>query len=80
MPGMVPPSAKPRNALAMKSPVCVLTKEVQREISPKEKTRNGIQNRGPTALRMMLDGISTLSWMSVPENGMMVQKARTQYM
>jgi hypothetical protein len=64
----------------MKSPVCVLTNEVQREISPKEKTRNGIQNRGPTALRMMLDGISTLSWILVPKDGIIVQKSRTQYM
>jgi hypothetical protein len=45
--------------------VWLFTKAVQREIRPKENTRKGIQNRGPTALRMMFDGISTLSLVSV---------------
>lgn len=80
MPGMVPPSARPRNALATNRPVWVLTNAVQREIKPKEKTRNGIQNRGPTAFKMMLDGISTLSLMSVLARYMADENARTQCM
>jgi len=63
MPGMVPPSARPKNARATKSPVWVFTNAVHREIKPKVNTRKGIQNRGPTAFRMMFDGISTLSFM-----------------
>lgn len=41
MPGIVPPSAIPRNARAMHSPAKDCTNAVQREIIPKAKIKNG---------------------------------------
>jgi len=60
MPGMTPPSAKPRKARATQRPVKDCTKAVQRETRPKQVTRKGIQKRGPMDLRIVLLGTSTL--------------------
>lgn len=60
VPGIAPPSKTPRNALATARPSYVWVKDVQRVIRPKQKTRKGRYQRGPTSFRMTLLGISTL--------------------